>query len=159
MRCCSMKARPGCLIVKRMHRLPSWTAKSIKAMLLSCVMKVPWVDRACGKCSPPTSAIAGMGLDAHVALITDGRFSGGTRGAAIGHVSPEAMQKGPIAAVREGDTISIDIPAKTINLKVEDAEMAKRLAQWKAPELKIKKGYMARYAKLVSSADQGAIIK
>jgi dihydroxy-acid dehydratase len=107
----------------------------------------------------PTSAIAGMGLDAHVALITDGRFSGGTRGAAIGHVSPEAMQRGPIAAVREGDIIAIDIPEKTITLDVDAAEIEKRLAQWKAPELRIKKGYMARYAKLVSSADQGAIIK
>ena len=107
----------------------------------------------------PTSAIAGMGLDAHVALITDGRFSGGTRGAAIGHVSPEAMQKGPIAAVKEGDIIAIDIPGKTITLKLDDAEIAKRLEQWNAPELKIKKGYMARYARLVSSADQGAIFK
>ena len=107
----------------------------------------------------PTSAIAGMGLDAHVALITDGRFSGGTRGAAIGHVSPEAMQKGPIAAVQDGDIIAIDIPAKTITLNIDDDEIAKRLDQWKAPEPKIKKGYMARYAKLVSSADQGAIFK
>ena len=107
----------------------------------------------------PTSAIAGMGLDAHVALITDGRFSGGTRGAAIGHVSPEAMQKGPIAAVREGDIIAIDIPAKTITLRVDDAEITERLKQWQQPEMKIKKGYMARYAKLVSSADQGAVIK
>ena len=107
----------------------------------------------------PTSTIAGMGLDAHVALITDGRFSGGTRGAAIGHVSPEAMQKGPIAAVLEGDIISIDIPGQTISLKVSDEEIKKRLDQWKAPELRIKKGYMARYAKLVSSADQGAVIR
>jgi dihydroxy-acid dehydratase len=107
----------------------------------------------------PTSAIAGMALDAHVALITDGRFSGGTRGAAIGHVSPEAMQKGPIAAVNEGDIIAIDIPAKTITLKVDEAEIKRRLETWRQPEMKIKKGYMARYAKLVSSADQGAIIE
>jgi dihydroxy-acid dehydratase len=107
----------------------------------------------------PTSAIAGMELDAYVALITDGRFSGGTRGAAIGHVSPEAMQKGPIAAVNEGDIISIDIPAKTITLKVDEAEIKRRLETWRQPEMKIKKGYMARYAKLVSSADQGAIIE
>ncbi|MDZ7832414.1 MAG: dihydroxy-acid dehydratase [Desulfobacterales bacterium] len=107
----------------------------------------------------PTSAIAGMQLDADVALITDGRFSGGTRGAAIGHASPEAMQKGPIALVNEGDTISIDIPAKTITLKVDSAEIDKRLEKWQAPAPKITKGYMARYAKMVSSADKGAIMK
>jgi len=107
----------------------------------------------------PTSAIAGMQLDADVALITDGRFSGGTRGAAIGHASPEAMQKGPIALVNEGDTISIDIPAKTITLKVDSEEIDKRLETWQAPAPKITKGYMARYAKMVSSADKGAIMK
>ncbi len=107
----------------------------------------------------PTSAIAGMQLDADVALITDGRFSGGTRGAAIGHASPEAMQKGPIALVNEGDTISIDIPAKTITLKVDSAEIEKRLETWQAPAPKITRGYMARYAKMVSSADKGAIMK
>jgi dihydroxy-acid dehydratase len=107
----------------------------------------------------PTSSIAGMGLDAHVALITDGRFSGGTRGAAIGHVSPEAMQKGPIAIVREGDIIRIDIPAKTITLKVDDAEIKNRLTQWTRPAPKITKGYMARYARMVSSADKGAVME
>ncbi len=107
----------------------------------------------------PTSAIAGMGLDADVALITDGRFSGGTRGAAIGHISPEAMQKGPIAIIAEGDIISIDIPAKAIHLKVPEAEIEKRFAAWKAPEPKITTGYMARYAKQVTSADKGAVLK
>ncbi|HMA85388.1 MAG TPA: dihydroxy-acid dehydratase [Desulfosalsimonadaceae bacterium] len=107
----------------------------------------------------PTSAIAGMQLDADVALITDGRFSGGTRGAAIGHASPEAMQKGPIAIVNEGDTISIDIPAKTITLKIDSAEIEKRLEKWQAPAPKITGGYMARYAKMVSSADKGAVMK
>ena len=107
----------------------------------------------------PTSAIAGMGLDGHVALITDGRFSGGTRGAAIGHVSPEAMQKGPIAVVNEGDRIAIDIPGKTISLKVSEAEIDKRLSVWKAPEPKITRGYMARYAQQVTSADKGAVLK
>ena len=107
----------------------------------------------------PTSAIAGMQLDADVALITDGRFSGGTRGAAIGHTSPEAMQKGPIAIVNEGDIISIDIPGKTITLKVDSAEIESRLAKWKAPAPKITSGYMARYAKMVSSADKGAVMK
>ncbi len=107
----------------------------------------------------PTSAIAGMGLDADVALITDGRFSGGTRGAAIGHVSPEAMQKGIIAVIEEGDRIDIDIPAKRIHLAVDDAQIKERLEKWVAPALKITKGYMARYAKLVSSADKGAVMK
>jgi dihydroxy-acid dehydratase len=107
----------------------------------------------------PTSAIAGMGLDAHVALITDGRFSGGTRGAAIGHVSPEAMDAGPIGLVKEGDTIVIDIAAKTITLSVDEAELAARRETWTPPEPKITKGYMARYAKIVSSANTGAVIK
>lgn len=107
----------------------------------------------------PTSAIAGMGLDAHVALITDGRFSGGTRGAAIGHVSPEAMQKGVIAVVKEGDRIAIDIPAKTINLKVAETDIQARLDKWMRPAPKITKGYMARYARMVSSADKGAVME
>ena len=107
----------------------------------------------------PTSAIAGMKLDAHVALITDGRFSGGTRGAAIGHVSPEAMQGGIIAIVKEGDRIAIDIPAKTITLNVSEDEIGSRMAQWKAPAPKITHGYMARYAKMVSSADTGAVVR
>ncbi|MFZ2630551.1 MAG: dihydroxy-acid dehydratase [Desulfosalsimonadaceae bacterium] len=107
----------------------------------------------------PTSAIAGMQLDAHVALITDGRFSGGTRGAAIGHISPEAMQKGVIAVVREGDIISIDIPQKSITLRVDEQEIQTRLDNWVRPEPKITKGYMARYARMVSSADKGAVME
>ncbi len=106
----------------------------------------------------PTSAIAGMHLDAHVALITDGRFSGGTKGASIGHVSPEAMEGGPMAIVREGDIISIDIPGKKLILKISDDEIKNRLAKWSPPEPKIKHGYMARYSRLVSSANKGAII-
>jgi dihydroxy-acid dehydratase len=107
----------------------------------------------------PTSAIAGMGLDAHVALITDGRFSGGSRGAAIGHVSPEAAQGGALAIVVEGDRIAIDIPAKTLTLRVSDDEIDRRLADWQAPEPKIRHGYMARYARQVSSASKGAVIR
>jgi dihydroxy-acid dehydratase len=107
----------------------------------------------------PTSSIAGMGLDAEVALITDGRFSGGTRGAAIGHVSPEAMQGGPIALVAEGDPIEIDILAKRISLDVDPAVLREREAAWQQPEPKIKTGYMARYARGVSSASRGAIVK
>ncbi len=107
----------------------------------------------------PTSAIAGMGLDTKVALLTDGRFSGGTRGAAIGHISPEAAEGGPIAFVQEGDRIKIDIPNKTISLLVEDAELAKRKAGWQPPEPKIKHGVLTRYSRLVSSGSQGAICK
>ena len=107
----------------------------------------------------PTSAIAGMGLDAHVALLTDGRFSGGSRGAAIGHISPEAAQGGTIALIREGDRIAIDIPAKSITLKVSDDEIEQRRASWQVPEPKIRAGYMARYAKQVSSASQGATVR
>ena len=106
----------------------------------------------------PTSAIAGMGLDKDVALITDGRFSGATRGASIGHVSPEAAAGGPIGLVEEGDLIAIDIPAHSITLKVPDGELAARRAKWTCPEPKVKTGYLARYAKLVSSADRGAVL-
>ncbi len=108
----------------------------------------------------PTSAIAGMGLDSSVALITDGRFSGATRGASIGHVSPEAAASGPIAAVREGDIIEVNIPGKKLNLKVDERELAARLKEIdkrgdRRPN--IEQGYMLRYAKLVSSAAQGAV--
>ena len=107
----------------------------------------------------PTSAIAGMKLDSHVALITDGRFSGGTKGASIGHVSPEAMQGGPIAIVQEGDLISIDIPGKSITLKVAEEKIKDRFALWSPPEPKITHGYMVRYSRMVSSASEGAIVK
>jgi len=107
----------------------------------------------------PTSAIAGMGLDAYVALITDGRFSGGTRGAAIGHISPEAASGGPIAIVCEGDMIAIDIPEKTITLNVTDAVIQDRLSAWKPPEPKITSGYLARYSRNVSSASTGAVVE
>lgn len=107
----------------------------------------------------PTAAIAGMKLDDSVALLTDGRFSGGTKGASIGHISPEAAHGGTIAVVEEGDLISIDIPAKKITLEVSEDEIKKRLESWKKPEPKITKGYMARYAKQVTSASEGAIFK
>ena len=100
-----------------------------------------------------------MGLGSSVALITDGRFSGATRGAAIGHVSPEAAVGGPIALVKEGDMIEIDIPANTINLLVSDEELAKRKAEWKPRQPKITTGYLARYAKLVTSGAQGAVLE
>lgn len=107
----------------------------------------------------PTSAIMGSGLGHCVALITDGRFSGATRGAAIGHISPEAAVGGPIALVEEGDTIEININANTINLLISDEEFAKRKAEWKPRQPKITTGYLARYAKLVTSGAQGAVLE
>ena len=107
----------------------------------------------------PTSAIMGMGLGSTVALITDGRFSGATRGASIGHVSPEAAAGGPIGLVKDGDIIEIDINANTINVKVSEEELSARRANWTPNEPKIKTGYLARYAALVTSADKGAILK
>ena len=107
----------------------------------------------------PTSAIAGMGLDKTVALITDGRFSGATRGASIGHVAPEAALGGNIALVKEGDTISIDIPAHSIKLCVSDEELDARRKAWVCPEPRIKTGYLARYAKMVTTAAEGATLK
>ena len=106
----------------------------------------------------PTSAICGMGLGESVALITDGRFSGATRGAAIGHVSPEAAEGGLIALVEEGDPIAIDIPNCSIRLLVSEEELAKRRAAWVCPEPKVKTGYLARYARMVSSAAEGATL-
>ena len=107
----------------------------------------------------PTSAICGMGLGESVALITDGRFSGATRGASIGHVSPEAAAGGLIGLVEEGDIISIDIPNHTISLDVPEDVLAARKAAWVCPEPKVKTGYLARYAALVTSADQGAVLQ
>lgn len=107
----------------------------------------------------PTSAIMGMGLGSTVALITDGRFSGATRGAAIGHVSPEAAVGGPIALVKEGDTISIDIVNHAINVKISQEELAKRKASWKPREPKITTGYLARYAAMVTSGNRGAVLE
>jgi dihydroxy-acid dehydratase len=107
----------------------------------------------------PTSAIAGMGLSESVALITDGRFSGGTRGPCIGHISPEAMEGGPIAVLKNGDKIRIDIPKRKIEVLLSDEEIKKRLSQWKQPMPKIRHGYLARYARLVSSAGNGAVME
>ncbi len=106
-----------------------------------------------------TAAITGMGLSDSVALITDGRFSGGTRGPCIGHISPEAAEGGPLCIVQDGDTISIDIPNRKIELKITEEEMKKRKDAWTPPEPKIKHGYLARYAKLVTSAATGAVLK
>jgi dihydroxy-acid dehydratase len=107
----------------------------------------------------PTSAIVGMGLDTSVALITDGRFSGGTKGAAIGHISPEAAEGGPIGLIKEGDIIAINIPKKNITLKVSPEELDRRKRAFKPKEPPIKTGYLARYAKMVTSASTGAIFK
>ena len=107
----------------------------------------------------PTSAIAGMGLGSSVALITDGRFSGASRGASIGHVSPEAAVGGPIALVEEGDIIKIDIPNLKLEMAVSDEELEKRRQAWTPKEPKVKTGYLARYASLVTSGNRGAILE
>ena len=106
-----------------------------------------------------TSALAGMKLDKTVALITDGRFSGASRGAAIGHVSPEAASGGPIGLIEEGDTITIDIPNASITLEVSDAVLAERKAKYVAPAPNIKTGWLSRYARMVTSANLGAVLK
>ncbi len=107
----------------------------------------------------PTSAIMGMGLGDSVALITDGRFSGGTRGACIGHVSPEAAARGPIAALREGDLIEIDLHSRTLNLLLSEAEIAGRLERLPVFEPRYKRGWLARYTRLVTSANTGAVLE
>lgn len=107
----------------------------------------------------PTSAVAGMGLDKEVALITDGRFSGATRGAAVGHISPEAMEKGPLALVQEGDTIEIDIPGQRLDLLISEEEWQKRSTELVLPPLKAREGYLLRYASQVTSAGSGAVLK
>ena len=106
----------------------------------------------------PTSAIVGMGLADDVALITDGRFSGGTRGPCIGHISPEAQAGGPIAAIQDGDIINIDIPHRKLTLAISDEELKARLKKWKPIKPRVQSGYLPRYAKLVSSADKGAVL-
>ena len=107
----------------------------------------------------PTSAIAGMGLGSSVALITDGRFSGASRGASIGHVSPEAAVGGPIALVEEGDIISINIPENRLDMKVSDEVLAERRAKWQPREPKVTTGYLARYRKMVTSGNRGAVLE
>ena len=105
----------------------------------------------------PTSLLSGMGMDDKIALITDGRFSGATRGAAIGHVSPEAASRGPIAVLKDGDIVSIDIPNCRLDVELSEAEIAQRLSQLPPFELKVKKGYLKRYAEKVTSASTGAV--
>jgi len=107
----------------------------------------------------PTATIAGMGLSDSVALITDGRFSGGTRGPCVGHISPEAMEGGTLAILRDGDRIRIDIPNRKIDVLLSDKEIKERLSKWKPPRPKITKGYLSRYARMVSSAGSGAVMK
>jgi dihydroxy-acid dehydratase len=107
----------------------------------------------------PTSYIMGAGLGESVALITDGRFSGGTRGACIGHISPEAAVGGPIGLLKDGDIIEIDIPGNAINVKLSDDELAERKKSWKPPKPRITKGCLAKYASMATSADTGAVLK
>ena len=107
----------------------------------------------------PTSLLSGMGLDGVVALITDGRFSGATRGAAIGHVSPEAADRGPIAALRDGDIVSMDIEAHKLEVELSDDEMARRLQALPVWQPRVDRGYLRRYAQLVTSASTGAVLR
>jgi dihydroxy-acid dehydratase len=107
----------------------------------------------------PTATVMGLGMSEKVALITDGRFSGGTRGPCIGHISPEAMEGGPIAIVRDGDRITIDIPGRKLDLNLTDSEIKKRLSTWKPPAPKIKSGWLVRYARNVTSASTGAVMR
>jgi dihydroxy-acid dehydratase len=107
----------------------------------------------------PTSALAGMGLDDKVALLTDGRFSGATRGASVCHVSPEAAAGGPIGLVEEGDEIELDIVSKCLTLHVSDQELTARGERWQRPEPRVRRGYLARYASIVGSASEGAVLR
>jgi dihydroxy-acid dehydratase len=106
-----------------------------------------------------TAAVAGCGLGDQIAIVTDGRFSGGTRNLSIGHVSPEAAMGGPIALVRDGDRVSVDLPGRTLDLDVSADELERRRAEWKAPAPRITTGWLARYAKLVRSAATGAVLE
>jgi dihydroxy-acid dehydratase len=106
-----------------------------------------------------TAALTGMGRENSVALITDGRFSGGTRGPCIGHVCPEAAEGGPIALIQDGDEIAVDLDARSLNLLVDEAELARRKAAWTAPAPKVQTGWLARYARQVTSAATGAVME
>ena len=106
----------------------------------------------------PTAAIAGLGLGEDVAIITDGRFSGGTRGISVGHISPEAAVGGAIAIIKDGDEITIDLKKRTIDIGISSRQISERLASWREPEPKAKSGYLARYAKMVTSASRGAVL-
>lgn len=107
----------------------------------------------------PTSSVVGMGLSNDVALITDGRFSGGTKGPCIGHISPEAIVGGPLAAVKNGDIISIDIPDRKLELKVSDREIKNRLSKWVPPSPSVNEGYLKQYIQFVTQASEGAILR
>jgi len=106
-----------------------------------------------------TSALCGIGLDKDVAIITDGRFSGATRGPAIGHISPEAMEGGPIALLEDGDIVELDIYNKSLNVQLTDEELVARKEKWTAPEPRVSKGYLYYYSKLATSASEGAVFK
>ena len=119
--------------------------------------KAPAVDPACARCWLQTSALIGAGLGDSVGLITDGRFSGGTYGMVVGHVVPEAAVGGPIALVHEGDTVTIDAPARKLQLEVDEEELRRRRTAWEPPAPRYSRGVLAKYARLVSSADRGAV--
>ena len=146
----------GASIARRMPQKPLQAGRSSLATWWSSAMKGPRAVPVCGKCSIPRPTIAGMGLGESVALITDGRFSGATRGASIGHVSPEAAAGGVIALVEDGDAISIDIPGRKLELLVDEETLAARRKAWKAPAQELS-GYAKRYAQHVTSGSKGAV--
>ena len=126
-------------------------------MRSSSATKVRAAVRGCARCSRVTAAIVGAGLGDSVALITDGRFSGATRGLMVGHVAPEAASGGPIALLRDGDIVSLDVASRAIEMDVPAAELEARRAAWVAPPLRFESGVMGKYARLVSSAAEGAV--
>ena len=144
---------PDSGVVKRSAVVPEMMKHEGPARVFDCE------EDAMREMLNPPSAIAGMGLGSSVALITDGRFSGASRGASIGHVSPEAAVGGPIALIEEGDIIEIDIDAHKLNVRVSDEELAKRREKWQPREPKITTGYLARYASLVTSGNRGAVLE
>ena len=158
-KCWSIKVRPGSTTRRRRPRRPSWAARSDPAMWWSSATAAPRADPACRRCSPRPRPSSAWGWAAAWPYLTDGRFSGGTQGACLGHISPEAAEGGPIGLVAEGDLITIDIPARTISLEVAEAELARRRENWTPPPPKITTGYVGRYAKMVTSGSTGAILK
>ena len=151
--------RHACSTARKTQFPPFTTARSCRVMLLSSATKVRRAGPGMREMLNPTSALAGMKLDTTVALITDGRFSGASRGASIGHVSPEAASGGEIGLVQEGDIISIDIPNSKVNVNVSDEELEARRAKYVPREPNVKSGWLYRYSRLVTSADQGAVVR
>ena len=152
-----MKEQPNATIRKKQPSRPLRAVKSRQGHVVVIRLRRPERRPGYAGNAQPTAVITGMGLK--VALLTDGRFSGASRGACVGHISPEAMEGGPIALVKDGDRILVDVPNRRLELLVDEAELARRKAAWKRPEPKVKTGYLSRYARLVTSANTGAVMK